>query len=187
MNEVKQQALARRYELGEVVQCVPLDGTRNRNYVVRTTSGEWFVRMRYAGYSAQEWIDFDCAAMVFLHKRGVPVVPPRPAPNGQLCWNDGTSVWQVFPFVQGNTLTEGDIAQIRGLGKSLARFHAEGESFASRYEKLGPRGETCPSEILRISDAIESESPNCAAPLKRYREWIGEAAATLSGDRYSVL
>jgi len=181
------EGVARRFALGEIHVYRSLHGTRNRNYVFDTSSGGWFIRRRFSGYSDPERIAFDNAAHRFLHARGVPVVPPRMTADGQSYWIDGDRVWQVFPFVSGTPMPEGDIAAVKAVAAAVGRFHTEGEMFPGRYEKLGPRGETDPKEILDLADRIGAESPACARPLERYREWVDVAGRALSDTDYAAL
>lgn len=192
MKEKRQQftipdGLLGHYGLGSVKACTPLQGTRNRNFAVRTDEGAWFIRQRYSGYCAPGWIAFDDGVLQFLGERNVPVAVPRAGRDGRTWYRADDAVWQVFPFVSGHTQVEGDAGDAAAVGEALARFHAAGSTFPERYDKLGPRGEACPHEILAMADRLEQEAPACAGPLTHYREWIREAQAALPDECYAAL
>ena len=179
--------LCRHYGLGAVQACRQLGGTRNRNYVLDTSSGRWFVRERYAGYCAPARMAFDDLALTYLAEHGARVVPPRDTLSHEKHWRDGERVWQVFPFVTGRHLCEGLPEDLRVLGIDLGRFHRAGEGFSLRYEKLGPRGETAPAVLLSQAEQIETETPEAAAALEPYRDWAAQAGQELPDDAYAAL
>ena len=187
MDDRTKQAICHRYHLGDLLACEQLGGTRNRNYLFRTSSGKWFVRQRYAGYCHPARIAFDNLVLSFLRTYRVPVVPPREMVPGLRHWEDGRHVWQVFPFVEGGHLREGSLEDMRALGQGLGRLHRVGARFPIKYNKLGPRGETDPLVILNHADDIEKESPDSAQPLGLYREWVVAAQKDMPHSLYLSL
>src|SRR6185436_3183369 len=95
----EQQLICQAHQLGEPVSSRPLGGTRNRNFVLATTTGDWFVRHRYSGYSQPDRIAFDHAALKYLCEQAVPVVAPRAMPDGKAFFQDHDQTWEVFPFI----------------------------------------------------------------------------------------
>jgi len=65
MNEAEKQSVCDAFALGPATCVTQLGGTRNRNFLLTTTSGKWFVRDRYAGYSGSERIAFDHGRLSF--------------------------------------------------------------------------------------------------------------------------
>ena len=179
--------LCRHYGLGAVRACRQLGGTRNRNYVLDTSSGRWFVRQRYPGYCAPARIAFDDLALTYLAEHGAAVVPPRDTLSRGKHWRDGERVWQVFPFVTGRHLREGRPDDLGVLGIDLGRLHRAGEGFSLRYEKLGLRGETDPAVLLSQAEQIQAEDPQAAAALEPYGDWVARARRELPDDAYAAL
>jgi len=187
MDDATKEALCRHYGFGSVLDCTRLGGTRNHNFLVHTSAGKWFVRRRFLGYCHPARVAFDNCVLEFLCEHGVPVIPPRKTAAGAQQWRDGDHVWQVFPFVAGRAPREGSPGDAEALGAALAHCHEVGASFPLNYDKLGPRGETGPSLMLNQAGEIERDSPDCAAPLLRYRDWIASAQQSLSDALFSSL
>ncbi len=182
-----EQALCRAYELGRIAACQPSGGTRSQSFLLQTDSGEWFARKRHHGYSAPDRVAFDHAAIAFLHDNGVAVVMPRRTLDGHSLFVHDGDLWEVFPALPNRPFREGDLGDIRLLGRALTQFHLCGRAFPGRYDKLGPRGETSPVAMNDIAVAIKSETPECAASVQMYERWISTAAADLSADAYAAL
>ncbi|MFH1741378.1 MAG: phosphotransferase, partial [bacterium] len=132
------------FDLGVLITIEPAGGTRNRNLVVETDRGQWFVRQRYPGYCDVQRVWFDHQAAQFLADQGVPVVAPRTARDGNSFWRDGENIWEVYPFVEGRHFHDGREEDVAALARSVAAFHRAGRTFPLRYEKAAPRGETDP-------------------------------------------
>lgn len=179
--------LCRQYGLGAVRACRQLGGTRNRNYVLDTSSGRWFVRQRYPGYCVPARMAFDALTLAYLAEHGAAVVPPRDTLSHEKYWRDGERVCQVFPFVTGRHLREGRPADLRVLGIELGRFHRAGEGFSLRYEKLGPRGESDPGVLLSQAEQIQAEVPKATQALEPYRDWVTQALQELPDATYTAL
>jgi homoserine kinase type II len=181
------QLLCEQFALGKLLGVAGAGGTRNTNFIVRTESGQWFVRQRYSGYCAQEHLAFDHGAACYLAERGVLTPCPRQARDGQTWWRDGAATWEVLPFVSGRQLRDGDEEDAAALGAALARWHRVGQAFPLRYEKAGPRGETDPQQLQERIAKIAGESPDTARILAGYRNAIEQATAALPGREYSRL
>ena len=175
------------FNLGNFISAQNAGGTRNRNFLFQTSSGQWFARQRFAGYSAPQQMEFDHAALAFLHQHGAAVAEPRPTILGETWWENGNEIWEVFPFIEGHALRDGNSEDVLALGAALARFHAAGKSFPLRYEKISPRGETAPSFLRERLSRIENESPETAFILKTYQKTVEENAALLTDEIYDAL
>ena len=181
------QSICDAFNLGNFISAQNAGGTRNRNFIFRTSSGKWFARQRFAGYSSPQQMEFDHAAIAFLHQHGAPVIPPRQAQNGETWWKNEEAIWEVFPFTEGHHLRDGNTEDIIALGKALAHFHAAGKAFPLRHEKISPRGETAPAFLRERLIRIEKESPETASILKTYQKTIEENAALLTDEIYNAL
>jgi Ser/Thr protein kinase RdoA (MazF antagonist) len=186
MTREEQVAVCAEFGLGESLACAPLGGTRNRNHLLRTTSGNVVVRDRYAGYRQPARIQFDHDALDFLHERGVPVAPPVPSIRGATFWQNGERLWEVFPAVPGRHFRDAGTDDIRALAEALSAFHRAGKEFKPRTQthKLGPRGETDPAQLLDIARKLR---PDAHAVLKLYEDWIAEASADLPDAAFASL
>jgi homoserine kinase type II len=172
-----------RYELGRILSCRQAGGTRNTSFLVATATGNWFIRRRYSGYSQPERIAFDHAALDHLKARGAAVVAPLRWGEGESWFEENGEVWEVFPAVAGREFREGDVDDLRALATGLAEFHLAGRDFQGRYDKLGPRGETDPAELLRLCQVHEDDAP----AQQRYRDWIDRAAGELTAEAMASL
>lgn len=179
--------LCAQFNLGEFVRVDPAGGTRNRNYILHTDRGRWFVRERYAGYCEPERIRFDHECARYLADRGALVVPPRSTTDGDTCWRDGNTVWEVYPFVEGRPFRDGSREDLVALGKSLAVFHKIGSGFPLRFEKAAPRGETDPDRLLLRLDDLEREDPGIGEAAAVYRDALIRAGPDLPFEVYSQL
>jgi len=173
------ETLCKAYDLGSPCDSIPMPGTRNRNLVVRTDRGEWFVRNRYGGYSEPGRISFDHEAVKFLSARGVPVVLPLSNTDGASFTTYDGAIWEIYPFVEGTPFLEGDAGLFKALGAAVAGFHEAGRGFPLRCNKLAPRGETDPAVIFQQIETIERGNPACASVLHWYRTWTSDATKVL--------
>ena len=175
------------FNLGNFLSAHNAGGTRNRNYIVETSSGKWFARQRFAGYSSPRQMKFDHAAIAFLHQHSAPVIPPRHTQNGESWCNIDDAIWEVFAYIEGRALRDGNSEDVEALGAALARFHSAGIEFPLRHEKISPRGETAPAFLRERLIRIEKESPETATILKTYQKSIEENAALLTDHVYRDL
>jgi len=186
MTREEQVDLCTEFGLAALQACEPLGGTRNRNYLLTTASGNVVVRDRYAGYRDPARIAFDHAVQAFLHARHVPVVPPLRSLSGDTFWQRGDRLWEVFPAVAGRHFRDASADDIRALADALSAFHGAGRDFEHNTgtRKLGPRGETDPAELFGI---IQKLRPDAPGPIRRYEEWIYAAAADLPDATFASL
>lgn len=181
------QSLCEHFALGKLRRVSGAGGTRNTNFIIHTASGPWFVRQRFAGYCADGHLAFDHGAACYLAERGVLTPRPRRARDSQSWWRDGEATWEVFPFVSGRHLYDGEEDDAAALGAALAQWHRAGREFPLRYEKAAPRGETDPQQLQARAAKIESESPDAAEILIGYRNAVEQAALALPDWEYSQL
>jgi homoserine kinase type II len=170
MSEADLPSICSAFDLGAPIRWQRLGGTRNQNFLVTTSTGEFFLRRRYEGYSAAEWINFDHAAMHFLAERHAPVVPPIGAVDG----------WEMFPAIEGHHFRDADPRDVEHLAVAIARLHQAGQEFPLRYEKTGPRGETDPAEMLELAKKFGS-------PADRYVAWVKSAGGQLPNSSFQSL
>ena len=171
------QEICDRFGLGRIVCVRAAGGTRNANFIVETDRGRWVVRRRYEGYCDPERIEFDHSAAAFLREGGAAVIPPVTAGDGGSYWRGAEGVWEAYPFADGEHLREGARKDVLALADALARLHDAGKSFALRYDKLGPRGETDPDHLLESAARIRGESPETGDGPGQVREALGDALA----------
>lgn len=187
MNTFLQTKLLPAYGLAPITSLAIVSGTRNDNYRLETETATWFLRRRFEGYSTPERIAFDHAAIRHLAEHSAPVVLPHETTDGATWIADGPRAWEVFPFQGGTHPAEGNTAHAAAIGDALGKFHAAGLEFRPRYDKLGPRGETDPLQMLDLAARIDRESPGCTPVLRSYRRWVVETAEVLPLRRYESL
>jgi Ser/Thr protein kinase RdoA (MazF antagonist) len=185
-NDLPAQEICERFQLGQPTGFSPLGGTRNRNFRLTTDQGKWIVRHRFEGYCQPERVRFDHQAAEFLAEHDVPVVPPLKT-DGESLWIHRDAAWEVYRFVEGRPLRDGDRSDVGALARALSRFHGVGKSFTLRCEKIGERGETDPTNISERIDRIERENPDATDVLTSYRSALASAASQLSAADYASL
>src|ERR1043165_3359519 len=187
MTAAERSAICEAFELGQPLDCARLGGTRNRNFLLRTTSGRWFVRNRYAGYCEPARAAFDHAALEFLSSGHAPVVAPQRTKAGGTLLGLADGAWEVFPAVEGRHLRDADADDVRALAEALAQFHRVGRDFGGRCDKIGPRGETDPREMMRIAAMLREQNAERGTILERYEQWVKNAAAEFSDYEFQAL
>jgi len=187
MFESQPQRVCTAFNLGHFRSAQNAGGTRNRNFIFHTSNGRWFTRQRFAGYSSPQQMKFDHAALASLHQHGAAVAEPRQTQTGETWWKDDNEIWEVFPFIEGQALRDGNREDVIALGAALARFHSTGKMFPLRHEKISPRGETAPSFLRERLIRIEKESPETVSVLKVYQKTVEENAALLTDEIYDSL
>lgn len=180
----EQSCVCAQFRLGEAKSCQLLGGTRNRNFRLCTTAGEFVVRDRYVGYRDPERIAFDHGAINFLYANHVAVVPPVKTMSGESFWQDGERLWEVFPAVAGRHFQDGNVDDVRALAAALGKFHDVGRRLSSVCNKLGPRGETDPSEMRGLTSKLRADASDS---LSGYKSWITSAADELSDADFASL
>lgn len=179
--------LCTHFDLGEPTACRTLGGTRNRNFILETGDARWFVRARHPDYSNPDRIRFDHAVSAFWASRGIPVRMPRRTPGGETFWQEGERVWEVYPYVPGRHLKDGDESDVAALAESLAALHASGQTFELRHEKAAPRGETDPQRLLQRLEGLEGDVSSADDVLSTYRHALQRAEVDLSARAYAEL
>lgn len=180
-------AICAAFGLGALSRWTPSRGTRNQALVLETSSGKWYARHRHTAYSDAARIRFDHAVARHLAERGTPVAVPRDTVGGNGWWQENDAVWEVFPYVSGRLMREGNARDVAALGRALARWHVAGRDFPMRLDKLGMRGETDPEGLLERAGQLAGVSAGCTEAVAPYRAWVERAAARLPDSRFGAL
>lgn len=162
-------------------------GTRNRALILDTPAGRWIARERHPAFCSEERLLFDHAAACYLAEHGVPVVAPQKSEQRRTWWDSSGSIWEMHRFVSGRSMRENSVEDALALGEALARFHEAGRGFPMRLEKLGPRGETDPSDLIDKAREIAEQSSECASAVAPYRLWVEQAVEMLPDSAYFSL
>ncbi len=185
MTREEQIAVCTAFNLGDPIDCKPLGGTRNKNFRLKTTNGEYVVRDRYAGYRDPARLAFDHGALTFLAERGVPVTAPFRSIHNETYWQQGDRLWEVFPVVAGSHFREGNVEDLRALATALASFHRAGREFRQPSpQKLGLRGETDPRELFRLVKEMKADAPN---EVELYENWTKVFGSALRDAQFKAL
>lgn len=110
---------------------LPLNSVENRVYEIGMDDNSSVVTKFYRpGRWSQEQILEEHRFIQKLHDNEIPVVPPKVLhPSGSTLQESKDGIlFAVFPKVRGRLLDELDDAQVRQIGRYLARIHAIGES-----------------------------------------------------------
>src|SRR5262249_6456978 len=108
MTNAEKNLICRQFDLGSVISCRQLDGTRNLNFVLPQVAAPFFVRKLYCGYCDTERIAFDHEALAYLKGREVAVVAPRATTAGKTWVQEEGKTWEFSPALTGRQFREGD-------------------------------------------------------------------------------
>ena len=113
-----------RYPVGAPIRITATRfGITNRNWIVDTNTGKYFLRKRHISFTPAS-IDFELGIVECLLRVGFPT------PARLISTKDGAtrvqvvgSDWELYEFIYGENFRVENLAQIRGAGQLLARFH----------------------------------------------------------------
>ena len=128
------------YDLGGAWRVVgPGGGTANLNLMVEAPRGKLFLRRRNRRYASPEQVAYEHALMQHLAAKGIGGPLPLATRGGETAVRVGGDVYELQPYVEGEPFAPDSLAQLRGAGRALARFHAALEDFVAPVAKDLPR------------------------------------------------
>jgi len=173
-----------RYDLGGAYRVAgPGGGTANLNLVVEAPRGRFFLRRRNPRYASPDRVADEHALMEHLAARGVTGPLPVATRDGRTTACDGSDVYELQRFVEGDPFEADSLDQLRSAGLALARFHEALDDFVPpvprglpRYDDPGairagyesllaqaaPGGQETIRQILDRVARLEAEFPDAA-------------------------
>lgn len=143
-------------------ELAPGSGTANASVILRTPRGKLLLKRRNPRYSREEWVSFDHALMEHLHARDMPTPLALPTSEGPRWARLGDSVYELYPFIEGQEHRPGDTRQIASAGEMLARFQEATSDFDPPSEKQWERYHS-PTKIAEglaeVTSRLEDEMP----------------------------
>ncbi len=97
-------------------------GITNRNWIVDTNTGHYFLRRRHISFSPPS-IDFELSIVEYLLRVGFPAPRLIRTRHGASRVQVVGSTWELYEFIYGESFRVDNLAQISGAGQLLARFH----------------------------------------------------------------
>ena len=134
------------YDLGTVREVAAAGGTAGKTWRIKTSSGEYFMRLRGVRTSAEERLLFDQGLREHLTARGVPTASAVPTKTGGKWVRKDGRVYELYPFVSGRSFRPDNELEITNAAKALAEFHkasadykppSEHQEAIAQYTTLG--------------------------------------------------
>ncbi|MFA6109723.1 MAG: phosphotransferase, partial [Candidatus Latescibacterota bacterium] len=117
------------WPVGSVLGLEPAGGTAGRTWMVTTSEGRYFLRLRGARTSSPARLAFDHGLRRHLAASGLPTVAPLPGPAGRTWLESPAGMFELYPWVEGRALVPGRPAEVGAAAQVLARFHLAARSF----------------------------------------------------------
>ncbi len=130
------------YDLGAVYTVEPQGGSwTEATFSVVAETGRYVFKQR-ASSATLESVAADHDLILYLAGCAFPTPAPLPCLDGQTWVDWEGSLYEAFPFVEGEGFTMGDRQQIASLGRTLGWFHHLVSGYEPTYYKLPAWGET---------------------------------------------
>ncbi len=128
------------FGLEEITAVAGGGGTASPKHVIETPAGKYLLRERRKEFSPPDVIRFDHSVMIFLHGKGLPVIPPEKTIRGERTCCYGGAVYELFRFVEDlEEFSPGDRNQIEGAAATLGRMHRTLQNFSPEGKKAWTR------------------------------------------------
>ncbi len=162
-------ACVRAFDLGNVRQWRAHGGTAGKTWMTVTDRGRWLVRLRGTRTSSDRLIAFDHALRRHLLDHGVPTAAPVRTRDGRSFIRLGDRACEVYPFIEGRSLTAADAPAIAAAARALAHFHEAARAFAggrdlppvAQYSTLGVPGSSPrledPALLTRVYELLAAQ------------------------------
>ena len=159
IDSVTRHLLCQEYGLGQILFVESLKGAHTKGFVVQTTTGKWVARRRATRDSEPTRINFDHAALIFLARQGARVTSPCANRSGQRLLQSLGNVWELFPYISGNSFEIGNQEMTISLATELGKFHHIGQQFPGRFDKPAIPSEPNAPEVRRMAQQFFKAMP----------------------------
>ena len=135
VDTVDLQAVLAEYELGTIYSVTGAGGTAGRTWKVRTSTGDYFLRLRGLRTSSEARLLYDHGLREHLIARGVPTVSAVRTRTGERWVRTKGRVYELYPFVVGRQFrpeSEGEIAEA---ARALAEFHRAAADYRPQVQE----------------------------------------------------
>ncbi len=120
-------------------ELAPGSGTANASVILRTPRGKLLLKRRNPRYDREEWVRFEHALMEHLRAREMPTPLALPTSEGARWARLDDSVYELYPYIEGEEHVAGNAKQIASAGEMLARFQEATSDFEPPCEKAWER------------------------------------------------
>ena len=135
------EKISAKFKIGEIksVKLLP-GGNINYNYITTTKKNKFIVRK--LGYTLDGWFShqkpFEFQVLEFLNKNKFPYQIPEMIKNdkGKYISKIEGNLFQVYPLIQGKTVKNLNLPQIKNAAKALAKYHELMKKFPGKKEKI---------------------------------------------------
>jgi len=146
------------YDVGDLLEMPDLGGgTANRNVVLTTDRGKFFLRRRRPEYCDRQRILYDHALMGHLAQKGIPGPLPLRARDGGTWVEIDGEIWELHCYIEGHEFNPESEAQLSDSGYALAEWHRAVEDFTCPYRKEFPRYDN-PRDVKAQSEFFRTKA-----------------------------
>ncbi len=124
MNPIHLQTLIQDFGFGQVISCVETEGVLNRNYVLTTTTGKYFIKSLREKMC--EHVGYIATVESFMKDNGVRAVAMEKTVTGESFVVYDDSVYSVYPFIESDRRHVYTHSDIFALGAVLGGIHRVG-------------------------------------------------------------
>lgn len=127
MNRIHLEQLCKEFRLGENPRAEELqEGTLNRNYLLTTDTGRYFVKSVRERRKAD--VPYIAAVEMFMHEKGIPAVCMLRNESGKPSVEYDDQVYTLYPFIESVRTHTYDLLDFRRMGKLLGEIHRAGST-----------------------------------------------------------
>jgi len=177
-----------RYDLGGAYRVAgPGGGTANLNLVVEAPRGRFFLRRRNPRYASPDRVAYEHALMEHLAARGVTGPLPVGTRDGRTAVCDGSDVYELQRFVEGNPFEADSLDQLRSAGLALARFHEALDDFVPPVPKVLPRYDDPKAIRAGYGSLLPQAAPGEQETIRQILDRVARLEAGFPGAAYDAL
>jgi len=188
IDEATLRRVVGRYDLGGSWEVAgPGGGTANRNLVIASPRGRFFLRRRHPRYSSPAQVAYDHALMRHLASKGVSGPLPVATREGETAVREGGAVYELQHLVAGAAFEPERLDQLRGAALALAAFHAALDDFAPPVPKELPRYDAPQAIRSGFEALLPLAAPEQRAAIERILRAIARLEADFPDSAYDAL
>ena len=159
-------------QIGEGLRIQEAGGTGNRSFVLQSSTGAWFLRVRNPKYADPAAMDFELDLLLHLKACSLPVHPPILSTLRKPWAQVDRHIIQISPWIQGEAFKQGEAARIQEAADVLRRWHKDSKRFVGDPRKpweredsymialagydLARQGASTQAQAVELSEALSA-------------------------------
>jgi Ser/Thr protein kinase RdoA (MazF antagonist) len=166
----------------------PGSGTANASIVVRTETGDYFLKRRDPRYASLGQLAYDHSVMVTLAETGVPAPVAMLTDEGERWHARDGHAYELYFLTEGQPHDPGNLAQIEAAGELLGQMHVALMDVEPEGSKLCPRlfapGPSHDGLLWALGRAREESRPDADETIAYLLDVVAEVARALPDNLY---